>query len=83
MHEGQNPATMLITKNGSQEIMKTPITVPDLLIKDENVQNYPQTVHQFLLEGEVANLKKLKSLLFKLLMPFILGPNPGFAKLLV
>ena len=50
MHEGQNPATMLITKNGSQEIMKTPITVPDLLIKDENVQNYLQTVHQFLLE---------------------------------
>ena len=50
MHEGQNPATMLITKNGSQEIMKTPITVPDLLIKDENVQNYLQTVYQFLLE---------------------------------
>ena len=50
MHEGQNPATMLITKNGSQEIMKTPITVPDFLIKDENVQNYLQTVYQFLLE---------------------------------
>ena len=64
MHEGQNPATMLITKNGSQEIMKTPITVPDLLIKDENVQNYLQTVHQFLQEERWQTSKSLKVYFF-------------------
>jgi hypothetical protein len=40
MQVGQIPEMMLVTKKGSQQIMKTPITVPEFQAFTSSIKNY-------------------------------------------
>ena len=47
MQEGQTPAITLVTKNGSQQMMNTPITVPRVLAAFVSLENLNKNISEF------------------------------------